>query len=151
MGQQLDFDVSMFGCDGTWAAPLWMTPDYWAGGGDSGEVDMLEFCPSDEVRSNFAGGGDQVEWKGFNANDLRGHVTMWKLKDEDADTYSIHVRMCQFDEANGKSCSLENSKAYLNDIYGKNGCTGKGNCMYTLVSDIWNGMSGDAGYAACAN
>ena len=35
------------------------------------------------------------------------------------------------------------------NIYGSGGCQNGGDCMWTLVSDIWNGVSGDAGYAGC--
>ena len=36
--------------------------------------------------------------------------------------------------------------AIQNNIYGSGGCTTVTNCEWTLVSDIWNGVNGDAGY-----
>merc|ERR1711935_61012 len=39
----LDYKLSIDGCDGVWAAPLWMTPDLWQYGGGSGEIDSVEF------------------------------------------------------------------------------------------------------------
>lgn len=147
---QLDADLNMVGCGGTWAAPLWMTPDHWAGGGDSGEVDMLENCPSSSVDSNFAGGGTQEKWTIANPNSFQGHMTMWKQADEaDSSTQSIHVKLCNPDEVQSGVCP-EGVTAYLHDIYGKNGCSNGANCMYTMVSDIWNGLDGDGGYAGCA-
>ena len=35
------------------------------------------------------------------------------------------------------------------NIYGSGGCQPDTDCQWTLVSDIWNGLSGDAGYAGC--
>ena len=35
------------------------------------------------------------------------------------------------------------------NIYGSGGCKNGGDCIWTLVSDIWNGVSGDSGYAGC--
>ena len=39
--------------------------------------------------------------------------------------------------------------AGANNIYGSGGCVAGTDCMWTLVSDAWNGVSGDAGYAGC--
>lgn len=146
--EQLDFEVNMIGCNGTWTAPLWMTPDHWEGGGSSGEIDMVENCPSNAVHSNFAGGGSQVKWSFADPNSVRFHTTMWKQADGDG-VQSIHVKSCDPGEAGSGSCS-EDGAAYLRDIYGLNGCNNGHNCMYTMVSDIWNGYSGDGGYQSCA-
>ena len=35
------------------------------------------------------------------------------------------------------------------NIYGSGGCQPDTDCEWTLVSDVWNGVSGDAGYAGC--
>lgn len=146
---QLDFDLSILDCWGTWAAPLWMTPDYWAGGGTSGEIDMSENCPAESLWSNFAGGGAQKRWSEANPNGFQGHTTMWKIPDEDG-VVSVHVKTCTQEEAAaGGSCSLMDT-AYLRDIYGQNGCK-DGNCIYTMVSDIWNGWAGDEGFYDCAH
>jgi hypothetical protein len=58
--QSLDYDFDIDGCNGVWAAPLWMTPDTWQWDAGSGEIDSLEFCARDGVYMNFAGGGHQV-------------------------------------------------------------------------------------------
>jgi hypothetical protein len=147
--EQLDFDVSMLGCGGTWAAPLWMSPDRWMGGGRSGEVDMMENCPSDAVWSNFAGGGTQVKWSFADPNNLRSHTTMW-VRAGSARTMDVFVKTCLPSELVSGSCEFGGIMAQLQDIYGLNGCSKGGDCVYTLISDIWNGLSGDGGYTACA-
>jgi hypothetical protein len=147
--EQLDFDVNMLGCGGTWAAPLWMSPNRWKGGGASGEVDMMENCPSSAVYSNFAGGGDQVRWSFADPNNLRSHTTMWKRADSNG-VMSVFVKTCQPSELVSGSCAFGGTMAYLRDIYGLNGCSNGGDCIYTLISDIWNGFSGDGGYIGCA-
>lgn len=147
--QQLDFDVNMIGCGGTWAAPLWMSPEYWAGGGASGEIDMMENCPSDAVWNNFAGGGTQVRVTIADPNSFQGHTTMWNQADEGTDTISTHVTTCDPSDVQGGSCPETGAVAYYQNIFGANGCNGH-NCMYTLISDIWNGLAGDDGYQSCA-
>lgn len=147
---QLDADLSMIDCGGTWAAPLWMTPDYWEGGGSAGEIDMLENCPSSALYSNFAGGGNPKRWEISNPNSFQGHMTMWKQDDGDG-IMSIRVKTCTSKEATeGSGSCFEEDAAYYRDIYGQNGCK-DGNCMYTMVSDIWNGWAGDGGFSECTN
>jgi len=144
---QLDFDVSMIGCKGTWAAPLWMSPDHWEGGGRSGEIDMMENCPADEIHNNFAGGGTEAKVDG-DANDFRGHTTMWKKADGNG-VMSIYVKTCNPSDVDASGACPKGGEAYLRDIHGLNGCS-VGNCMYTMITDIWNGNSGDGGYESCA-
>lgn len=154
---QLDFDVDMVGCEGTWAAPLWMSPNHWEGGGWSGEIDMLENCPWDQVRSNFAGASDnskQVSWTGAvgtgavgTGDDFKAHTTLWK-QDDGNGVMSIHVKACHQSEVNSDGTCPQDGAAYLSDIYGKNGCS-KGDCVYHMISDIWNGQDGDGGWVGC--
>merc|ERR1712224_531222 len=84
--RQLDFDLRLMDCHGTWAAPLWLTPDFWDGGGKSGEIDMVELCPTHSVSSNFAGAaapvGYEKSWSGVDPDGFSGHVTMWHNKGE---------------------------------------------------------------------
>jgi len=146
---QVDFDVSMLGCTGTWAAPLWMTPDEWGtDGASSGEIDMLEMCPSDALYSNFAGGGTQKKWSFADANNFHGHTTMWKRADQYG-VQGISVATCISADMIDGACP-EVGAAFLPDIYDKHGCH-DGNCMYHLISDIWNGNDGDGGYQGCAS
>lgn len=151
--QQLDFDVNMIGCGGTWAAPLWMSPDYWAGDGDSGEIDMLENCPVDAVWNNFAGvdasRGTQVRVKIADPNSFQGHTTMWNQADEGSGIISTHVKTCDPSEVQDGSCPETGDVAYYHDIFGANGCSNGANCMYTMISDIWNGVAGDPGFQGC--
>jgi len=152
---QLDFDVDMLGCQGTWAAPLWMTPTLWEGGPDSGEIDMMENCPWDQVRSNFAGDSDdntEVSWtQGSNdlgnGDDFRSHTTLWKQQDADG-VMGIYVSTCRQTEVGSDGSCSKTGAAFQRDIYGKNGCS-KGDCVYRMVSDLWNGKYGDGGWSAC--
>lgn len=152
---QLDFDLDMVDCQGTWAAPLWMTPTYWEGGADSGEIDMIENCPWDQVRSNFAGESEdnqQVSWtQGSNVvgtgDDFKSHTTMWKQQDTDG-KMGIYISTCRQTEVGSDGTCPKEGAAHQRDIYGKNGCS-KGDCVYTMVSDLWNGKFGDAGWTGC--
>jgi hypothetical protein len=141
--QRLDFDITLQNCLGTWAAPLWLTPDYWAGGGMSGEIDMVEVCPTSSLHSNFAGvyppTGYEVAWN-YDANSFAGHVTMV------IENGKVTVSMCS---SVGGHCSTTNGGAVYENIYASNACSGH-DCVYTFISDIWNGNSGDGGYWGCA-
>lgn len=139
---QMDFDLTMNDCKGTWAAPLWVSPHHWEGGGASGEIDMVENCPSDRVASNFAGGGNPVKWD-VDPNYFSGHVTLWNTGD-------IKMKLCNDNEVQGDGSCPGGGEAYYPNIYGSNGCT-KGDCVFTFISDIWNGNSGDSGYQGCAH
>lgn len=151
--KQMDFELRIADCYGTWAAPLWLTPDYWAGGGMSGEIDMVELCPTHHVYSNFAGAssseGTQVRWRSADPNSFDGHVSMWKDKGDDG-KYHVKVKMCSADQAaaNAGSCHKSGAAVY-NDIYGSNACTNGHDCIFEFVSDIWNGVHGDDGFTGC--
>ena len=54
---RLDYDFAVRGCDGVWAAPLWLTPDTWQWGAGSGEIDSLEFCGARAPASIAASSG----------------------------------------------------------------------------------------------
>jgi len=86
---QIDFDVVIWNCVGTWTAPLWLDPHYWDGGPESGELDLVEMCPKFNVQTNFADGGYPKTWP-FDGNYAHVHVTMWN---NDGD---ITVKMCEF-------------------------------------------------------
>jgi len=141
---QLDFDITLQNCHGTWAAPLWLTPDNWAGGGRSGEIDMVEMCPTSVFASNWAGmvpdiGQVQKSWP-YSADSFSGHVTM--VIDEDG---KVSVNLCK---SVGEECAITNGGATYPNIYASNACV-RGDCTYKFVSDIWNGLGGDGGYTGC--
>jgi len=157
----LDYDFQISRCNGAWAAPLWLVPETWQWYGNSGEVDSLEFCPRTEVHSNFAGGGHAID-TGFFINRAEGHVTVRK----DA-AGIITTTICTYAEANanGGQCPaaaytdcddcMGADKTFAcwclrpDNIYSSGGCQEGTSCMWTLVSDIWNGVHGDAGYYGC--
>lgn len=151
--QQIDFDLRISLCGSTWAAPFWLTPDYWRGGGSSGEIDLVELCPAGDVWTNFAGAeepiGYQSKWEFADPNYFAGHVTMWKHWDNGKG--GITAKLCDEAErdSNGGHCTGDDA-AYYPSIYGSNGCKDGHNCEFTMVSDIWNGNSGDGGFYACS-
>ena len=160
----LDYDFSVAGCNGIWAAPLWLTPDTWQWGAGSGEIDSLEFCSRDSVHLNFAGGGHQVR-SNFSIDAADGHVTVRKdpagivtIAACGAADAAAHGGQCaapSYDGCGDCQASANSFGCWCNEgssppnIYGSGGCQNGGDCMWTLVSDIWNGVSGDAGYAGC--
>jgi hypothetical protein len=161
--KSLDYDFSLQqDCRGIWAAPLWMTPHTWQWGAGSGEIDSLEFCPRTTIAMNFAGGGNQVHLSNLNMVDGDGHITVRK---DNAGIVTISYcnrtndRTAQCPEPEYNSCqeclSSKEFSCWCNEnsnppnIYGSGGCQNGGDCVWTLVSDIWNGVKGDAGYAGC--
>ncbi|GMI48364.1 hypothetical protein TrCOL_g9398 [Triparma columacea] len=156
--ESLTYQYSISGCAGVWAAPLWLTPDTWQWGGGSGEIDSLEFCPRDGVNMNFAGGGHQITLDD-DIDDAWGYVTVRK----DVDGIVTSLRCDEGDLVDGmcpepsySSCDeCMSSPSYAcycdggSNIYGSGGCQPDTDCMWTLVSDIWNGVSGDDGYFGC--
>lgn len=161
----LDYDFHLEGCMGIWAAPLWMTPDTWQWDAGSGEIDSSEFCARDAFHMNFAGGGHQVEAGGVSLDQADGHVTVRKdaagmvtvaacaLGGEAAHggqcappDYGGDCDQCEWGENNTFACWCN---AGSGNIYGSGGCAEGTDCQWTLVSDVWNGVSGDAGYQGC--
>ena len=134
-------------------------------GPGSGEIDSLEFCTRDAIHMNFAGGGHQVRVsdKKFSINNSSGHVTVRKDP-----AGIVTTSICTSGEAKQnrgqckapvyKDCneclgSNQTFSCWCNpqsdNIYGSGGCKNGGDCLWTLVSDIWNGVRGDSGYDAC--
>lgn len=161
----LDYDFTVEACMGVWAAPLWMTPDTWQWGGGSGEIDSLEFCARDAIYMNFAGGGHQVGLDAdvFSIDGSDGHITVRKdpagivtvaaCTALDASLWGGQCLAPQYSDCN-ECFSSNNTYACwcnesANNIYGSGGCIEGTDCMWTLVSDIWNGVSGDEGYYGC--
>lgn len=158
----LDYEFAIDGCMGVWAAPLWITPDTWQWGSGSGEIDSMEFCPRDGLYLNFAGGGHHVGAPRFSLEKSEGHITV--RKDEAG---IVTISACTKQEALNTGTNQCPRPVYANcndcmsqpgfacwcnpplNIYGSGGCTSGTNCQWTMVSDIWNGVSGDAGYAGC--
>ena len=169
----MDYNFAIEKCNGIWGAPLWMTPDTWQWGPGSGEIDSEEFCTRDSVHLNFAGGGHQVRLNTsrFNIDGAVGHVTVRKDKDGivtisacERSTSSVidEIRHYQCPSPVYTSCAdclsqFQDFGCWCNDktsppnIYGSGGCApvGHGDCLWTLVSDIWNGVGGDGGYHGC--
>ena len=137
-----------------------MTPDTWQWGAGSGEIDSTEACPRDSLHLNFAGGGHQIG-AGFSLDGSEGHVTVRK---DDAGMVTIAACSRAEAAAGGGQCAApqhascddclaqDGFACWCNapdNIYGSGGCQNGGDCMWTLVSDVWNGVSGDEGYSGC--
>ena len=157
----LDYDFSISSCMGIWAAPLWMTPDKWQWGDFSGEIDTLEFCPRDSIHLNFAGFPRQIKTS-LDINDSEGHVTT--RKDSSGIVTISHCTLAEAAGNNGQCKSpiytdcndcRKSSNTFAcwcsgtENIYSSGACQNGGNCQYTLVSDIWNGVWGDVGFEHC--
>ncbi|GMI04156.1 hypothetical protein TrVE_jg7025 [Triparma verrucosa] len=160
----LDYDFSIDSCNGVWAAPLWMTPDTWQWDGGSGEIDSLELCPRSSISMNFAGGGSQVELDASTFSiDFTDNAHVTVRKDEEG---IVTITTCQQEELQNSQCPpptysscddcLYNNNGEFacwcnnaGNIYSSGGCTDGTDCLWTLVSDVWNGVSGDAGYTGC--
>jgi hypothetical protein len=166
---QIDFDFTEADCSGVWAAPLWLNPDAWGegDGGNSGEMDFLENCPisNKAISSNWAYGAKQVNWgdaKGYMAENFTGHVTVRFEKG------IVSVDVCERDNGKaGKTCPKTEQAAVYPSCPGEGGAGcfgektaanpghwwdsrgGKSDKPYHLISDIWNGTKGDAGYQGC--
>jgi hypothetical protein len=167
----LDYEFTIDGCNGIWAAPLWLTPDTWQWGPGSGEIDSLEFCGRSEMHMNFAGGGHQVQLPAnqFSIDGSTGHntvrkdpagiVTISTCTTQEAQNNGGHCPAPVYEDCNDCQWGTEPDgsphpfacwcNAGANNIYGSGGCTKGTDCMWTLVSDIWNGVNGDAGYWGC--
>ena len=112
---------------------------------------------------NFAGGGNQIrlDEKKFDINDTdNAHVTV--RKDEAG---IVTISTCEANDLDTNwqcpaptydtcdqclaapdfACWCNNA----DNIYGSGGCVDGTDCLFTLVSDIWNGVSGDDGYDGC--
>jgi len=169
---RLDYDFAIDGCDGVWAAPLWMSPDTWQWGAGSGEIDSLELCGRDAAHLNFAGGGHQtiVAPSQLALSRANGHLTVRKdgagivtivacsASEARAQAAALGSAQCVAPVYTGCADCMNASNTYgcwCNDatspkhIYGSGGCQNGADCMWTLVSDIWNGVSGDQGFASC--
>jgi hypothetical protein len=157
----LDYDFAVDSCNGVWAAPLWMTPETWQWEGGSGEIDSLEMCPRDAIHLNFAGGGHQVV-SSLSIDRSAGHITVRKdaagmvtIVACSAEEAARNNQQCQSPTYNGCTDCRRGKNTFAcwcnepHNIYRSGGCVSGTNCTWTLVSDIWNGGSGDAGYRGC--
>lgn len=152
---KLEFDIDIKGCGDVWAGPFWLTPSAWYGpGGQSGEIDLIEACPVGNVNNNFAGcdGAQGIchEATIASGGGLGGpkHIVM-TLADsgEVSKGGDLKVEVC---DLGGSNCR---DGGYFTDFLR----TAKSTKMrpvgstlpYYLVSDIWNGLSGDGGWYGC--
>ena len=167
----LDYEFNTVNdCRGLWAAPLWMIPNLWQYGPGSGEIDSLESCPRNRMYMNFAGGGHQVKLKHNLMMPMNLHVTVRK---DHAGIVTVatcvptgkrsyqcpkpqysNCKEC-LNKLNNYACYCDinadktNKTRYQKHIYSSGGCVNGGDCIWYLVSDVWNGVDGDDGYYGC--
>ena len=136
----ISFHVEMQNCKDVWAAPLWVTPHPWvAPQDDSGEIDMMENCSGSLNLSFGSDPHNYGPWPGKNADNLPPHEVTLTFQ-ENGDVTS---KMCPLA---GGDCVAGPTRTGYRQATSKN-WNGKN---FSIVSDVWNGTGGDAGYAACA-
>jgi hypothetical protein len=138
----ISFDVEMRQCGDVWACPLWMSPRSWRPPQHaSGEIDFVENCKGSLNLSFGEAPPYFAQWPGRSAAALgRQHVRL----DFEPDG---SVLPTMTDAATGQSVTglhLTGGQSYR----AQTSQNWKDN-PFSLISDIWNGVSGDAGYAAC--
>lgn len=146
---KVEFDIDLANCGDVWMAPLWLSPNPWIGpGGLSGEIDLVEGCSVGQVRTNFAGcagaSGAQCHQDAWgSAAGLGGpkHVIMTLS----AGLGDLLITVCNWDYSYCfPSSSFSN---FYNTVHST---AGRGASFpYTIISDVWNGYSGDGGWYGC--
>jgi hypothetical protein len=146
--------------------------------GDAGEMDFLENCPrnTNGIYSNWAYGAKQTNWgdvSGFTTEAFSGHATVY------FENGRISVEVCKRNAGEkGTPCPLTSNAAVYpscpSGMQGKDGFQPEGGmngagCFgnaenpgtfwkskagemgstFHLISDIWNGHTGDSGYQGC--
>jgi hypothetical protein len=158
--REIRFDAMMEGCRDTWACPLWATPSQWNfPQRSSGEIDFLEHCSNNLNVSFGSDQGDYVTWQGATGLPLTGDKAEWKTyrfaverRGPGEDDFDVKSFVCPLGQPDSPECKEALFAGPANPGLGYGyGERVKGNLQYdlTLVSDIWNGTAGDAGYAAC--
>lgn len=154
---KIEFDIDIKGCGDVWAGPFWLTPSAWYGpGGESGEIDLIEACPVGKVNNNFAG-CDGLQGQGIchestiaSGGGLGGpkHIVM-TLADsgELSKGGDLDIQVCDLGGSNCKQGGY--FKNFLSTAKSTNRRPVGSTLRYYLISDIWNGLSGDGGWDGC--
>lgn len=152
---KLEFDIEMKGCGDVWTGPFWITPEAWYGpGGLSGEIDLLEACPVGNLRNNFAGcdGVDPNQCKEYKVSSLTAastgpkHIVM--TLDNSSHEHlggSLRTQVC---DLKGENCVNGGFFVdFLSTVHSTK--MRPAGMQYYMVSDVWNGLSGDGGWTGC--
>eukprot|EP00929_Paragymnodinium_shiwhaense_P002993 TRINITY_DN103352_c0_g1_i1.p1 TRINITY_DN103352_c0_g1~~TRINITY_DN103352_c0_g1_i1.p1 ORF type:complete len:419 (-),score=74.33 TRINITY_DN103352_c0_g1_i1:83-1339(-) len=145
--RMITFDADFTQCEGTWAAPLWMSPNPWQNpAAYSGEVDFMEMCPVGDVWGNFAGGGNQLPMAP--ASGFGGPKSLIMTLDNSGDVAAggtLRTQICDIGFGNCRAGSY-----YENFLHTVESTAGKAQGdPYVFLTDIWNGYGGDAGWTGC--
>jgi len=144
----IEFNVNINNCGDVWAAPLWLVPHPWnEPPGLSGEIDMVECCVVGEVHTNFAGcyGApkglcNEERWGSASSIGPKKYTLTFAANGD------VSGRVC--DLSSGGNC--QSAGSYNNFLDTVNPCKDKSTCdLYSFVSDVFNGHSGDAGWNGC--
>eukprot|EP00929_Paragymnodinium_shiwhaense_P112906 TRINITY_DN8116_c0_g1_i1.p1 TRINITY_DN8116_c0_g1~~TRINITY_DN8116_c0_g1_i1.p1 ORF type:complete len:341 (+),score=36.22 TRINITY_DN8116_c0_g1_i1:89-1111(+) len=145
--RNISFDADVTDCDNLWTAPLWMSPTPWRNPAQfSGEVDFLEMCPVNSIFGNFATGGKQLRIA--SATGLGGPKTIVMTLGHPQDLHAngtLRTEVCDLGAQNCHQGSYYTK--YLSTVTATK--WKEHSFPFTLISDVWNGYGGDAGWAGC--
>lgn len=137
--KSMEFDAEWSDCDDLWIAPLWLTPSPWKPPqGKSGEIDLIESCKGHRgtvgtsiiCNDHHRGDPNCKEPKWGKTSGGSGHF-VGKI-DQGSGTWTLHK--------DGELISQY--PAYTKTIW-------DAKFPFHLVSDIYNGGNGDAGWHGC--
>lgn len=145
----LQADLQSNGCNGLWAAPLWIAPQHWtAPQNETGEIDIFErgCAASDGYLLSFGqddtGGKDWIvhdAWGEQNQADAPSVFTAYMTFDPIND--KIDVYKCPFKSNPIESGTADCTKTHTHQGYYEQTSkqTAGGTEPMRLVSDVWNG------------
>lgn len=145
--QRIEFDFDLINCGPDWIAPLWLSPLNWQMPPEtSGEIDFVEACHVGDLKTNFAGGGDQRSIGSPTGLGRPKHIIL-ALENSNSLTAggTATAQICDLGRVNcRKTSSYPNFMGITTANHGR-----AASDPYRFISDIWNGLRGDAGYSGC--
>ena len=137
--RSIEFHLEMKDCSDVWACPLWMTPQHWRGPQrHSGEIDFVETCRGTPHLSFGDISPFYARWGNLTAQDFKFNCLATFH-----DNGTVEV-ILQSEKEVVRLPMLTGEFSY-GEMTERNW---KGNPAY-FISDIWNGLRGDAGYDSC--
>lgn len=129
-------------CAKVWACPLWMSPETWrAPQHESGEIDFVENC-DDHLNVSFGEIAPYYsEWPHRSAAKLGKQHVVLEFQNDGSVLPTMTDSLTKETVAGVHLTGSQSYQAMTSKNWGSN--------PFRLVSDIWNGTSGNEGYAAC--
>jgi hypothetical protein len=141
--RQVKFDVAASACGKQWIAPFWVSPTPWVFPQDtSGEIDMVENCHGNFNASFGSSEGMYEKWGDKNVDNLDTQTVTFTVLDNG----DVTSKMCK--SGTDQCIDGMTRKNYIGAS--KPQWEGFGN-NFSIISDVWNGQTGDAGFQACAS